>query len=55
METIKIQHLYIYTGFSFLCEVLLTLGSFNSLTLTLGVAKAQPLSRGFLLGFQVSL
>ena len=40
---IKIQHLYIYTEFCFLCQVLLMLGGWNSLTcLHLGLAKASP-------------
>ena len=38
-----LQHLYIYTEFCLLCQVSLTLGIPNSLTLShWGVAKASP-------------
>ena len=50
MKTLnKIQCLYIYTGFRFLCQALLTLGSFNSLILSHwgGWPKPVPSKRVF--------
>ena len=47
-HSIKVFNIYIYTGFCFLCQALLMLGGFNSLTLSLGrVAKASPFPEGF--------